>query len=179
VTFAAGFEQIKQGTAHQVSRMLSALTRLIGREGARERITAATGRAHSRLLADEDAEDDVAESTNPSTESEPETEPVTEPLYTEPLYSELGEHSSNSSTVYTTNVGADSESANDNSDGESPTDAGTSRPLSAGDLLSNEWLVHEIMVSSDEHIQVSKHSQYALLKLQYLLYATICAALAS
>eukprot|EP00953_Heterococcus_sp_UTEX-ZZ885_P035144 18155-Heterococcus_DN1.PRE.8 len=155
VTFATGFEQIKQGTAHQVSRMLSALTRLIGREAARERITAATGRAHSRLLADEDAEDDVAESTHASTETEPETEPVTEPLYTEPLYTELGEHSSNSSTVYTTNVGADSESANDNSDGESPTDAGTSRPLSAGDLLSNEWLVHEIMVSSDEHIQVS------------------------
>jgi hypothetical protein len=177
VTFATGFEQIKQGTAHQVSRMLSALTRLIGREAARERITAATGRAHSRLLADDDVEDDVAESTNPFTETEPETEPVTS--YTEPVYTELGEHSSSSSTVYTTNVGADSESANDNSDGESPTDAGTSRPLSAGDLLSNEWLVHEIMVSSDEHIQVSKHSQYTLLKLHYLLYAAMRAALTS
>jgi hypothetical protein len=153
VTFATGFEQIKQGTAHQVSRMLSALTRLIGREAARERITAATGRAHSRLLADD--VDDVAESTNPSAETEPETEPVTEPLYAEPAHAELEQHSS-SSTVYTTNVG-ESESAN-NSESDAPTDAGTSRPLSAGDLLSNEWLVHEIMVSSDEHIQVSTHT---------------------
>jgi hypothetical protein len=150
VTFATGFEQIKQVTAHQVSRMLSALTRLIGREAARERITAATGRAHTRLLADDDVEEEA--------ETGPETEPKTG-LYTEPEQN----HNTNTAATATASasIESDESSSSNNSESDLPTaDAGVTRPLSASDLLSNEWLVHEIMVSSDEHIQVS--TQFSL-----------------
>ena len=47
-------------------------------------------------------------------------------------------------------VGSSDQSLTDDTAGG----VGSKRPLSAGDLLSNEWLVHEIMVSPGDSLQV-------------------------
>lgn len=148
--FSTGYEQIKEGTQRQLGKMMHALGKLVGPDEARQRMDEATSAAFERLRADELAEDEAILRTHGE-------------FGDERMDTDDSDHGSNrcAATSTTTEAGATgstsasagpvsaSEAAaallgGRGSGAEDEDDiAGPRRPLSAGDLLSNEWLVHE------------------------------------
>jgi hypothetical protein len=129
--FGTGFAQIKEGTQRQLGRMMAALTRLVGKDEARRRMDDATELAFERLRADELSDD---------------------ALYGGDLFADerLGMSTGMPDDYVVTRDGDAADDYEDDS-GE----VGTARPLTAGDLLGNEWLVHEVMISDGTPMNVS------------------------
>ncbi len=121
-----GFRQIKEGTQRQLGHMFAALVHLVGREEARFRMVQATEAAFRRLQED-DIESDVVDADYSS---------LTPQIH--PRESENTSGMSVGSILY--------ETEDDDTNG-SEKNTGATRALTAGDLLSNEWLVHEVLLS--------------------------------
>ncbi|CAM9646370.1 unnamed protein product [Chrysoparadoxa australica] len=113
--FSTGYNQIKDGTRRQLSKMLQALSQLVGRTEGQRRMDEATRTAFARLRADTMDDEELLKHF--------ESEDARKRIKSEDVPEEEEE-------------------------------VGVSRPLSASDLLNNEWLVHEVMLSA-EPIQIS------------------------
>ncbi len=120
-----GFRQIKEGTQRQLGHMFTALVHLVGREEARLYMVQATEAAFRRLQQD-DIESDVGVDADDSL-STPQIHP--------------GESESMSGISTFSNL---YETEDDDTNGSEK--KGATRALTAGDLLSNEWLVHEVLL---------------------------------
>lgn len=155
--FSTGYEQIKEGTQRQLGKMMHALGKLVGPDEARQRMDEATSAAFERLRADELAEDEAFLREH--------GEFADERMDTDDSGSDHGSHRSAAAASTMAEAGGTAGSTNSASAGpvsaseaaaallggrsgggaEDEDDiAGPRRPLSAGDLLSNEWLVHEV-----------------------------------
>lgn len=148
--FSTGYDQIKEGTQRQLGKMMHALSKLVGPEEARERMDQATDAAFERLRADELAEDEAFMREHAEFADERIMRMDT---------GEEGErslHDAHGSGAFETGgatgmarAGATASEATaalmaGKAAAEEDDIAGPRRPLSAGDLLSNEWLVHEV-----------------------------------
>lgn len=170
--FSTGYEQIKQGTQRQLEKMMQALGKLVGSEEARRRMESATDAAFERFRAEELAEDDEAflhaaqialadyrgnglgteDGNRGSHDRSSKVGMASNGAATEEEVvetSETSEELPNSSAESSTQTGQ----VKNPSGGEEDEDdeiAGPRRPLTAGDLLGNEWLVHEVRKRSGE-----------------------------
>ncbi len=125
-----GFRQIKEGTQRQLGRMFAALVHLVGREEARLRMVQATEAAFRRLQID-DIESDGG--------GDPDGNLVTS-------RNRNGTPESRG-TMTDMSVGSNFYDTEDDDVDGSERKAGVTHALTAGDILSNEWLVHEVLVS--------------------------------
>ncbi|CAN0153221.1 unnamed protein product, partial [Discosporangium mesarthrocarpum] len=153
--FSTGMKEIKEGTQRQLAKMMHALEKLVGRVRARQRMDDAMAMALERLRADELEEDEAFLQEHPETEGQ---------LLHKEGTNGLGEDDDGSllfvGGATAGKTGADGSGGGVGSGGGAATAgssatssatakeaaeqddiAGPSRPLSAGDLLSNEWLV--------------------------------------
>ncbi len=121
-----GFRQIKEGTQRQLGYMFAALVSLVGREKARLRMIQAAEAAFRRLQQDDIESDADADDS----------------LLTSQIY--RGESGSTSS-MSVGNKFYETEADSSTKGGDEKEGAG--HALTAGDLLSNEWLVHEVLLS--------------------------------
>ncbi|CAM9367948.1 unnamed protein product, partial [Ectocarpus sp. 13 AM-2016] len=164
--FSTGFEQIKEGTQRQLGKMMHALGKLVGADEARQRMNDATNAAFERLRADELAEDEafLAEHGAAFAEDDDEDDDDDENMDTDDSGSD-GKPAASASAVAAATAGDGSSVGGASAASEAAAAllgksgsmvmseeddiAGPRRPLSAGDLLSNEWLVHEVMISGE------------------------------
>lgn len=145
--FAEGYEQMKEGTQRQLGKMMHALGKLVGADEARSRMDEATDAAFERLRADELADDEAFLRNHGADFADERSMMDTDDGDNSPRRSA-------SSAAAGAEGGAPPVSASEAaaaallSKGGGTEDeddiAGPRRPLSAGDLLSNEWLVHEV-----------------------------------
>lgn len=138
--FSTGYEQIKEGTQRQLGKMMHALGKLVGASEARQRMDEATDAAFERLRADELAEDEAfmlehAEFTDERMDTDDSDHGPQHFASSETKAAE-GEISASEATATLLGKSGAPEEDDDI--------AGPHRPLSASDLLSNEWLVHEV-----------------------------------
>ncbi|CAM9554660.1 unnamed protein product, partial [Laminaria digitata] len=167
--FSTGFEQIKEGTQRQLGKMMHALGKLVGPVEARQRMDGATDAAFERLRADELAEDE--EFLREHGVFADERMDTDDGDYHHHRHHHHHHHGSASSGAEAAAAGGggmergggavsatEAAAALLGKGGVAPEEeddiAGPRRPLSAGDLLSNEWLVHEVMIS-DETLTVT------------------------
>ncbi len=131
---STGFRQIKEGTQRQLGHMFAALVRLVGREEARFHMAQASEAAFRRLQMD-DIEDDADDASL--------TSQIHHRAASESGGSQIfGSTSATGSNLY------DAVTEDSSMDG-SERKVGITHTLTAGDLLSNEWLVHEVLVSQE------------------------------
>ncbi|CAM9904097.1 unnamed protein product, partial [Ectocarpus fasciculatus] len=163
--FSTGFEQIKEGTQRQLGKMMHALGKLVGADEARQRMNDATDAAFERLRADELAEDEAFLAEHGAAFADDDDD---ENMDTDDSGSDGKPAASASAAAAAAAAaagdGSSAGGASAASDAaaallgksgsmamseEEDDIAGPRRPLSAGDLLSNEWLVHEVMISGE------------------------------
>lgn len=166
--FSTGYDQIKDGTQRQLGKMMHALSKLVGPEGARERMDQATDAAFERLRADELAEDelfmrehggDFGDERAMRMDTDEESDHLSSRRYgSSSLEGGAGAKFGGSRTgsgagtgsAYASGMSATATASEiaavmaEKAAAEEDDIAGPRRPLSAGDLLSNEWLVHEV-----------------------------------
>ena len=172
--FSTGYEQIKQGTQRQLGKMMHALGKLVGPEEARQRMNSATEAAFERFRAEELAEDEeflraahAASIADEGISTDLEDGNKRGPNYHRSPYAgksaktarttagaasaatvaeaKAGGETGESFKSCAESVEAAVQAGKTAGDEEEEDDiAGPRRPLSAGDLLGNEWLVHEV-----------------------------------
>ena len=158
--FSTGFEQIKEGTQRQLGKMMHALGKLVGPTEARQRMDGATDAAFERLRADELAEDE--EFLREHGEFADERMDTDDGDYHHRHHHHHHRSGSSSHLSGAEAAGGGADAAARATGAVTATEAaaallgkgavpeeeddiaGPRRPLSAGDLLSNEWLVHEV-----------------------------------
>ncbi|CAM9342979.1 unnamed protein product [Choristocarpus tenellus] len=151
--FSTGYDQIKEGTQRQLAKMMNALEKLVGRDQAMRRMNEATDCAIERLHADEVEEEDNFLQEQGMLGGDREEGILTAGGGIIDGASLLPEASAGGSVGVVSAVGStgakQAPSPTAAVTGNQDDIAGPSRPLSAGDLLGNEWLVHEVMISDD------------------------------
>ncbi len=140
---STGFRQIKEGTQRQLGQMFAALIRLVGREEARFHMAQVSEAAFRRLQLDE-IEDDGGDADDTSLPSQIYDRAASAASESGGRGSQTlgGTCATGASSLYETGT-------EDNSMDGSERKVGITHTLTAGDLLSNEWLVHEVLVSQD------------------------------
>ncbi|CAM9884136.1 unnamed protein product, partial [Ectocarpus sp. 12 AP-2014] len=163
--FSTGFEQIKEGTQRQLGKMMHALGKLVGADEARQRMNDATNAAFERLRADELAEDEAFLAEHGAAFADDDDDDDDENMDTDDSGSD-GKPAASASAAAAAAAGDGSSTGGASAASEAAAAllgksgsmamseeeddiAGPRRPLSAGDLLSNEWLVHEVMISGE------------------------------
>ncbi len=163
--FSTGFEQIKEGTQRQLGKMMHALGKLVGADEARQRMDEATDAAFERLRADELAEDEAFLAAHGAAFADDDDDDD-ENMDTEDSGSDGGGGRRRQSAGAAAAAGGSASAGGGGGAAslsapeaaaallgksgsmaiseEDDEIAGPRRPLSAGDLLSNEWLVHEV-----------------------------------
>lgn len=156
--FSTGYDQLKRGAQRQLGKMIHALSKLVGADDARRRMHDATEAAFQRLQADE-----LVRDANYESHLRESLAKFDIPMDAVDRSLGLGQRSQTAeSTGGTDEMEGGSATATAGSGsvcgteaaaallaGKAPAEeeediAGPRRPLCARDLLSNEWLVHEV-----------------------------------